>query len=119
MQVVLSLIEEDLRQVPKPSQLARVVNLSPSRFNHLFKTEIGTSPLQYLKVLRMERAKVLLTNTFLSVKEIMASVGVNDPSHFVREFKKNCGLTPSQYRRTHTDTARIKDNFAALSKPLT
>jgi transcriptional regulator GlxA family with amidase domain len=57
------------------------------------------SPLQYLIELRLRTALKLLETTTLSVKEIMHKVGVSDQSHFTRDFKKHCRLTPAQYRR--------------------
>jgi AraC-like DNA-binding protein len=107
VQVILALIERDLRCVPKPNDLARIVRLSPSQFNFIFRAETGSSPAHYLKMLRMERAKVLLGSTFLSIKEIMTAVGLTDLSHFVREFKSNFGMTPSQFRKAHTNPTLI------------
>jgi len=46
----------------------------------------------------MERAKVLLESSFLSVKEIAFQVGLNDESHFVRDFKSTYGYSPALYR---------------------
>ena len=46
----------------------------------------------------MERAKNLLESSFLSVKEIAYQVGLNDESHFVRDFKSTYGFTPALYR---------------------
>src|SRR5687768_3187080 len=46
----------------------------------------------------MQRARELLETSYLSVKQVMARVGVTDESHFVRDFKKACGLTPARYR---------------------
>jgi AraC-like DNA-binding protein len=46
----------------------------------------------------MDVAKVLLETTFLSVKEVAAKSGFNDLSHFVRDFKKMNGLTPTDHR---------------------
>ena len=46
----------------------------------------------------MQAAKELLETTFLSVKEIVALAGFNDESHFVRNFKKLYGVTPSEHR---------------------
>jgi AraC-like DNA-binding protein len=54
---------------------------------------------QYLKSLRMQRAKELIDSTFLNTKEIMQRVGINDESHFVREFKKLYGLPPGSYKQ--------------------
>ena len=78
--------------------LAESVNLSTSRFRHLFKTETGTTPAQYLKSLRMSRARELVETTFLNIKEIMCSIGVRDKRHFAKDFEKTFGLTPTQYR---------------------
>ncbi|HEY0100668.1 MAG TPA: helix-turn-helix transcriptional regulator [Pyrinomonadaceae bacterium] len=78
--------------------MARAVNLTTFHFCHLFKAETGRSPAKYLKALRLERARELLETTFLSVKEIRALVGVNDESHFARDFRNAYGLTAQQYR---------------------
>ena len=55
----------------------------------------------------MERAKDLLESSFLSVKEIAYQVGLNDESHFVRDFKSTYGFSPALYRthfkNSHTD----------------
>ena len=75
------------------------VNLSPKRFAQLFKEEMGISPKEYLGNLRMERARDLLLNSFLTVKQVTFESGFPDVSHFVRNFKNRHGVTPSQFRR--------------------
>ena len=79
-------------------ELAAQVNLSPSRFRDLFGAQTGMGPLLYLQRLRLRRARLLLERTFLTVKEVMALVGYNDPSHFSREFRRYHGVTPSSLR---------------------
>jgi transcriptional regulator GlxA family with amidase domain len=86
--------------------LAQSVNLSTSRFRHLFKAEMGTTPSQYLKSLRMSRAKKLVETTFLNIKQIMCSIGVRDKRHFAKDFERTYGLTPTQYRARLRGTAR-------------
>src|SRR6266487_3242184 len=88
VQKVIMLIESGFDRHLSESDLAREVNLSPWRLCHIFKSEINMAPQQYLRAVRMERAKSLLERTFLSVKQIMAEVGLRDESHFVRDFKK-------------------------------
>ncbi len=78
--------------------MAKSVNLSPSRLRQLFKTETGMSPIQYLKHLRAKRAAYLLQSSFLTIKEVAFQTGSGDVSHFVRDFKKHYGLTPSEFR---------------------
>lgn len=97
---VINLLSKDLSRDFDFTALAASVNLSPSRLRHLFKDETGLTPAQYLKRLRLERAKELLEGSFLRLKEVMPLVGINDESHFVRDFKKVHGLAPRQYRGT-------------------
>jgi transcriptional regulator GlxA family with amidase domain len=78
--------------------LAAHVNLSPSRFRQLFIAQTGAAPGRYLQRLRLRRARLLIERTFLSVKEVMALVGYNDPSHFSRDFRRYHGLPPSSLR---------------------
>jgi transcriptional regulator GlxA family with amidase domain len=79
-------------------EIAATLHISSSHLRHLFKKEVGMAPAHYVKVVRLQRAKKLLENTFLSVKEIMAEVGISDPSHFVRDYKELYGETPSHAR---------------------
>jgi AraC family transcriptional regulator of arabinose operon len=98
---VRQVIDTMTREITEPLALARLaagVNLSTSRLAHLFRDETGCSPGRYLRDLRLERARTLLEETTLSVKEIMASVGINDPSHFSRDFARRYGVPPRRVR---------------------
>ena len=96
---VIGLMETALDRPLQVSDLARAVNLSPSRLIHLFTREIGVPPARYLRRRRLVRAYDRLTSSFQSVKEVMASVGFNDASHFSREFKRYHGVTPREVCR--------------------
>ncbi len=74
------------------------VNLSPRRLGQLFKKEIGIAPGRYLRIVRMEKAESLLQTSFLTIKEITFQSGMTDVSHFVRNFKKRYGMTPTEFR---------------------
>jgi AraC family transcriptional activator of mtrCDE len=90
------------------SMLARSVNLSSTRLRQLFLKETGQSPIRYLKGLRIKKAKLLLQSSFLSIKEIAFQAGLGDVSHFSRDFKKQYGLTPSEYRtQNRTDVSNF------------
>ena len=94
----VALMQQRLVQPLPVADLAAAVNLSPSRFNQLFTAQVGAPPAVYLKRLRLRRARLLIERTFLSVKEVMALVGYNDPSHFCRDFRRLHGVSPSVLR---------------------
>ena len=72
--------------------------LTPSRLSILFTQATGQSFTDYTVALRMEAAKTLLAQTDLSVTEICEKVGYSNLSHFIRAFRKKCGVTPTVYR---------------------
>jgi AraC-like DNA-binding protein len=108
VQIVRSAIEKDCRRAWTITSLAKLVNLSPSRLRHLFKSETGITPNQFIKEVRLNEAEKLLRTTFLRVKEIMNRVGFMDESHFGHEFKKTYGVSPSKYRSAFTTGERPK-----------
>lgn len=92
------MMRDDVRGELSLAELAQSVNLSVWRLSHIFKSDVGMPPIRYLRLLRMEKAKYLLESSFLSVKEIAFQVGLNDESHFVRDFKSTYGYSPALYR---------------------
>ena len=91
-------IEASLDRPLRIAEIARAVNLSTSRFTHLFREATGDSPARYLQIRRLERARVLIETTFLTIKEVMGQVGFNDPSHFTRDFSRHHGIPPTGIR---------------------
>lgn len=91
-------MRENLHREITLTELAESVNLSVWRLSHIFQSDLGMPPIKYLKLQRMEKAKHLLETSGLSVKEISYRVGINDESHFTRDFKKVYGKAPSHYR---------------------
>jgi AraC-like DNA-binding protein len=98
---VLSLIDRDIRRAPRLPALAREVHLSVSRLHELFRPAAGASPGAYIRSRRFEKAKALLLDTHLSVKEVAEDVGIHDDSHFVRDFERIYGTSPRNFRRVH------------------
>jgi transcriptional regulator GlxA family with amidase domain len=98
IELVISRLENDTSRAWDTHALAALVNLSASRFRHLFKHETGTSPRQYLRELRFRKAEAMLATTFMSVKEIAESVGLVTVTHFMKDFKERHGMTPGEYR---------------------
>ena len=99
IELVIAQIEGDRARVWETAELAALVNLSASRFRHLFKEETGVSVGSYLRERRLERAELLLRTTFLTIKEVMSEAGMSSMSHFVSYFKKQYGVSPSGYRK--------------------
>ena len=97
---VIDLIEQYPSADLVVSRLAREVNLSPSRLQRLFVLHTGLTLARYIKGERLRRADDLVCGTFLTIKEIVAAVGLRDESHFVRDFKSSYGFTPTERRRT-------------------
>jgi transcriptional regulator GlxA family with amidase domain len=98
IETTLKVMHEEIHKNIPVCELARQVRLSTGHFIRLFKAETSLSPKQYMRSLRMRQAVTLLDRSFLSVKEIAASLGVGDRSHFSRDFKKFHGRTPRSCR---------------------
>jgi len=110
-------LHKDLARPRSMRELAAVVNLSPSRFRELFIAQTGTAPLRYLQRLRLRRARLLVERTFLSVKEVMALVGYNDPSHFARDFHREHGAPPTAFRRGDVVTPLSRISGPSVDRP--
>ena len=102
---VLEVLQERLADVWRAEDFAALAHLSPSRFAHVFREAVGMAPGQYLRQLRMERARQLLDDTTCPVAAVMRSVGYRDASHFSRDFRRRFGVGPREYR--HDRRGRI------------
>ena len=81
-------------------ELSRQAGLSPTRFSALFREQTGSSPVDHHIRLRMQAACHYLDTTALSVKEVAAKLGYDDPYYFSRIFQKTLGCSPLSYRRS-------------------
>jgi len=80
------------------AQLARMAGLSRKTFNARFREILGTSPGDYQIRVRIERARYLLAETALSVKQIAYRLGYPDPYAFSKQFKRFAGCPPTRFR---------------------
>ena len=74
------------------------VNISPYYFSKIFKEETGENFIEYLTRVRIDKAKELLVDENVSVKEAGIKSGYSDPNYFSRIFKKQMDMTPSEYK---------------------
>jgi AraC family transcriptional regulator len=95
---VLEYIHEYADQNLSLLEMAQQVQMSPYYFSRLFKQSTGQSPHQYLINRRIQQVKRLLATTSLSIADIAAQAGFTDQSHLARHFKRQVGVTPSQFR---------------------
>lgn len=91
-------ITANLKEDINLKDTAAKFNLSPYYFSRTFKKVFGYNFSDYLNLIRINRAKELLKDASLSVKEIGYLVGYNDPNYFSKVFKKYEGITPTEYR---------------------
>ena len=82
--------------------LSRIVGVDRTYFYRLFKDSTKISPKEYLSNLRIEKAKMLLCNSNMNIKEIALSVGFSNYLSFERVFKEKSGVNPTIYRKKNT-----------------
>jgi AraC family transcriptional regulator, arabinose operon regulatory protein len=95
----IELVDQDLTAPLDVPRLARAVNLSVSRFAHLFREQLGVSPQQFVERRRLDAAARLLELTRRPVASVAAQVGYPDPLYFSTRFRLHSGLSPTAYRR--------------------
>ena len=94
----IEFMKEHLDQPLQLQTVMSVANLSRSQFVDLFKRQTGYAPIDYFIRLRMHRACQMLDTTALSVKEVAAALGYEDPLYFSRSFRHVNELSPKAYR---------------------
>lgn len=86
--------------IPSTEELAALMNMSRSKLNHKIKTLTGKTVANYIKHIKIEKAKELLKKSSLQISEIGFQLGYNDPSLFSKVFKKKEGVTPKEYKES-------------------
>lgn len=108
IQKACAYMESHLSQELSLDQVSTYLNVSPYYLSKLFKEEKGSNFISYVTALRMEKAKSLLSDDKLIIKEISCAVGYSDQNYFSKLFKQEFGLTPSEYRDTLFNIERKK-----------
>jgi AraC family transcriptional regulator len=96
---ILAYIRANLSSDIRVTDLAGLVNMSPSHFSRVFKASFGETPYRFVMQERIEGAKgMLAATTKLSASQVGMAFGFASQSHFVKVFRQFAGVTPKQYR---------------------
>ena len=98
VQEALHIIEARMRDLPTLDELASLSGISRTYFSYLFKEVMGIKLQRYLAEARLNKARNLLSNIDLKIKEIAFEAGFSDPNYFCRTFKKRMGVSPTNWR---------------------
>ena len=93
----------------RPKQIAEELNMSYSNFRKIFKEYTGFAPAQYIQEMKLSKAKELLTNSSMPIKEIAYLMGFENHEYFFTAFKKKNGVTPADYRHLTQGNALIQE----------
>lgn len=94
----MKLIHSSFKDVKSIKEYASILHISPNHLNKIVKLETGKSASALLNEVCILEAKVLLTQSNLSISEIAYELGFLDSSYFSRYFKKHSHISPSKYR---------------------
>lgn len=95
---VCSFMEDHLDEIMSLERLANQFNCGKQKIMRSFKVEQGLSPMKKLAQLRIDKVKLSLQRSDMNISQIAASVGYADLPSFSHFFKKNAGMSPSEYR---------------------
>ncbi len=98
---VIEYIDRHLHEQISIADLSHEACMSESTFHRVFRQELGQTPIQYIKEARVKRAKEMLQNPELQIKEVYMECGFNDLSYFMRIFKQLEHQTPGEYRSAY------------------
>lgn len=112
VQAAIDYIADRLDEPISLEELARYIGLSPTYLQRLFVAQVGESPAQYARRLRLERAAGLLSRPGATVTEVALESGYEAPEAFTRAFRARFGVSPSEYR--HGVRVRRRENTEAF-----
>ncbi len=99
---ICAFITENLEKNDSIEEIAKKFNLSSYYVLHIFKEKTGTTCLNYRKAQRIIKAKILLKGCNNTITDIALECGFENSSYFTETFKKEVGLSPSEFRKKHS-----------------
>ena len=101
---VVSYIENNPSQIKNLNELAERANTSKYHFARTFKGLTGLSPMEFVRIMKMRKAKNLLRNQDVPVAVVAEETGFSDLRNFERQFKEHTGASPSSYRKSFRES---------------
>ena len=102
LQGALDFMQKNCLSNPSLARAAKEVGMAANSFHRLFRQTFRITPFEYIQRQRMNRARHLLRDSSMSIKEVAASVGFSSPFYFSRVFHARFHMTPKDYRRGPT-----------------
>jgi YesN/AraC family two-component response regulator len=99
--MVIQHIEDHVCAKITLDDLAQKAGISKYHFNRVFKRYIGMTPIKFVTLRKIEKAKELLKRHDFNVSSVAYQLGFNDASTFIKQFKKFTGLTPAKVNSKH------------------
>lgn len=99
MKMAVDYIEENYASDLNMAVVSNYISMNYSLFSYSFKQYTGSNFVNFLKDIRMKKAKELLAETDMKIIEISQEVGYDNEKHFMKIFKATCGVSPSEYRK--------------------
>lgn len=93
------LLYNEIKETKSAAEFAEKLNVSPNHLNKVIKTTTGKTAKSLINEALVLEAKNLLFETDLSIGEVAAELGMEDPAYFSRLFKQHEGKTPQQFRK--------------------
>ncbi len=101
LEIVIERIHDDVRTDVELSSLADLAGVTPEHLARTFRAAEGMTVGEYVRRLRVERARLELERGVTSLSRLALDLGFYDQAHFTRTFKAHTGCTPGAYRRRH------------------
>ena len=99
MKMAVDYIEENYASDLNMAVVSNYISMNYSLFSYSFKQYTGSNFVNFLKDIRMKKAKELLAETDMKIIEVSQEVGYDNEKHFMKIFKATCGVSPSEYRK--------------------
>lgn len=116
MDRIVAVIEENIDNTNfGVEMLAELVCMSRSSLHRKIKAISGTSPTDFIKMVRLKKASELISQGGYRVSEVCYLVGINSPSYFIKLFQKQFGMTPKEFEKQQNKLREHSDNEGSSS----